>query len=64
MIWGKTNKEKEQQRQNRDSNWFAWRPVKLVSGRWCWLERLHRVFWANWSGCGYDYFDKSRGLGR
>lgn len=20
--------------------WFAWRPVKLVSGRWVWLRRV------------------------
>lgn len=23
--------------------WFAWRPVRLVTGEWAWLETVHRT---------------------
>lgn len=23
--------------------WFAWRPVRLVTGRWAWFRNVHRV---------------------
>lgn len=23
--------------------WFAWRPVRLASGKWAWLRKVHRV---------------------
>jgi hypothetical protein len=25
--------------------WFAWRPVRLVDGRWVWLRRVMRRLW-------------------
>lgn len=56
MIWGKTNKQKIEKQKQKDSNWFAWRPVQLDDGRWCWFERVRRVFWASWGTAGYDYY--------
>lgn len=26
-------------------SWFAWRPVRLESGRWSWLSRVQRKRW-------------------
>lgn len=23
--------------------WFAWRPVRLVTGKWAWLRNVHRT---------------------
>lgn len=23
--------------------WFAWYPVRLWDGRWCWLEKIERL---------------------
>ena len=23
--------------------WFAWRPVRLTSGKWAWLRNVHRI---------------------
>lgn len=23
--------------------WYAWRPVKMLDGRWIWLERVMRI---------------------
>lgn len=39
MIWGKTYSEKDANRKWKSpvSLWFAWRPVRLQSGRWVWL---------------------------
>jgi len=39
MIWGKTYKE---QKIHRQTKWFAWYPVQLKDGRWCWLECVWR----------------------
>lgn len=27
--------------------WFAWRPVKLITGEWIWWEWTRRVSWFN-----------------
>jgi len=36
--------------------WFAWRPVKLESGNWAWLETVVR--WGEYSGyTGYWFFE-------
>jgi hypothetical protein len=30
-----------------DNKWFAWRPVKLVTGEWTWLCYVRRVWRSN-----------------
>ncbi len=58
MIWGKTDKQRKEIQDQKDRNWFAWRPIHLVDGRWCWLQRVSREFWVTWGGSGYNYFEK------
>lgn len=55
MIWGKTDKEKSE-RIIRCKQWFAWRPVKLEDGRWCWWEKIWAMEWEHWGRFGVDYY--------
>lgn len=50
MIWGKTYKEVSDTRNKKDANWFAWYPVHLKDGRWCWLTRIKRTMYLWWDG--------------
>lgn len=63
MIWGLTNIEREKRRKEKKRlGWFAWYPVRLKDGRWCWLQRVTYSFWGAWGcGSGYDYKIKERG---
>lgn len=38
--------------------WFAWRPVRLVDGRWAWLRRVERFRdgVGSWGFYFYRYF--------
>lgn len=40
MIWGKFESQKLKPEDWR--KWFAWRPVMLDDGRWCWLEYVQK----------------------
>lgn len=42
MIWGKTYSEKIKARTRKNLAWFAWRPVRLHSGRMAWLQKVKR----------------------
>ncbi len=42
MIWGESS-EARHFRLFRYNLWFAWHPVKLVTGRWCWWEHIWRA---------------------
>lgn len=53
MIFGKTTTEK--QAKFRSGIWFAWRPVQLKDGRWCWLQWVEYKWDSGWGGCWYDY---------
>ena len=44
MKWGKAIDEKGWQ------DWFAWRPVQLITGCWIWLEWVQRGNWTSGSG--------------
>ena len=61
MIWGKTYKEKRE-RIASVKNWFAWYPIRLADGRWCWWERTYYTSWTSWGSSGNDYtlFNESR----
>lgn len=37
MIWGKTTEQKLE-RIYSFHKWFAWYPVELENGQWCWWE--------------------------
>ena len=43
MIWGSTYKQLFACR-----TWFAWRPVRLVDGRWAWMCTLQRKWDGRW----------------
>ena len=60
MIWGKTNKEKEDWQKKKDSHWFVWYPIQLVDGRWVWWEFVIRESWCSWDGSYYEY--KMKGI--
>lgn len=55
MQWGITIAEQDRRRAAAERErvvkrrtwhpWFAWRPVRLVDGTWCWLEPLERIGW-------------------
>ena len=56
MIWGKTDKEKVQAKQekrerrvhkHKEGLWFAWHGVFLTDGRRAWLSTVHR----KWRDC-------------
>lgn len=44
MIWGSTYAEKHERRLRfwKWHPWYAWYPVRLVCGRWAWLEKIER----------------------
>ena len=37
MRWGKTTKDTSGWQW-----WFAWKPVRMMDGRWCWMEGVSR----------------------
>lgn len=37
--------------------WFAWRPVRLASGKWAWLRR---VSWFKPLGLFTEYYEPTR----
>lgn len=47
MIWGRTDAAKydtiARARAEHWHSWFAWRPVRLLDGRWAWLQTLERI---------------------
>ena len=57
MIFGKTYEEKHAQKQawlrarKKETDWFAWFPVKVYDGRWVWLQTIK----VNW--CISEYTD-------
>ena len=55
MIWGKTDKEKDDIQAKKDAHWFAWHPVKLEDGRWVWLEYMARRYYCYRQGGRYEY---------
>jgi len=55
MIWGKTTKQRDLERAMKNANWFAWRPVQLADGRWCWWQRICRDTHESWDGGWYSY---------
>jgi len=38
MILGRTYKERDRRREIKESKWYAWYPIHLADGRWCWFE--------------------------
>lgn len=56
MKWGMTESERRIHEAHKDTRWFAWYPVKLMSGRWCWLERVRRQWHDGWGGGGWNYY--------
>lgn len=58
MIWGKTYKQQQEERDRKNANWFAWHPVHLEDGRWCWLERVKRNYWHSYGNSGWEYYAK------
>jgi len=50
MIWGKV-------RDNRTNwvLWFAWRPVRLIDGRWAWWHLIERRKKFSLTRAGYVY---------
>lgn len=42
MIFGPKRKGPRENR-SKWHQWFAWRPVRLIDGRWIWLERCERA---------------------
>jgi len=42
MIWGTKNKIKKPWRITWF--WFAWRPVKLLDGRWVWWQKVEKFY--------------------
>lgn len=55
MIWGKTYIEKGDIKRKKALRWFAWYPVHLKDGRWCWLDYVKYDYWASWGSSGSDY---------
>lgn len=60
MLWGMTAAQKEAIAKGYVAElWFAWHPVKLFDGRWCWLDYV----WRKWECdcftagvvCGWTY---------
>lgn len=58
MIWGQT-KEQAKAAFERPTLVFAWRPIRLVDGRWAWMTHVLRKWvedeGANWAGDGSRY---------
>jgi hypothetical protein len=53
MIWGKT---KAELRIPKESVWFAWYPVQLKNGKYCWLQYIKKI--TTWSGIFWnDYYE-------
>lgn len=52
MIWGIFNFEKHHRTWGRHK-WFAWRPVELRCGRWCWLQYIYRRRYSGYDCCNY-----------
>ncbi len=51
MIWGRTKeeqwmiREKWKQNHEKETLWFAWRPVRLKDGRWVWWQTVRRRYY-------------------
>ena len=44
MMWGKSIDEKKSiiDKKHQWNPWYCWYPVKLLNGRWVWLEEISR----------------------
>jgi len=63
MIWGKTDKEKDEIKRRKALKWFAWRPVPLKDGRWCWWEYVsykHHSVTGLGGHMGYFTYEKTK----
>jgi len=54
MMWGKT-KQQWYRDYCGDHRWFAWYPVKLRTGQWCWLQTI----WYRGTGKGGNIYSIS-----
>jgi hypothetical protein len=54
MIWGETFDHRKA-RMLAPHLWFAWRPIRLVTGEWAWLTNVMRVWWDDkYANYAYD----------
>jgi len=54
MIWGKKHEDKYDPFEPHE--WFAWRPVQLMDGRWIWWERIMRHKYLGRDSTGVEYY--------
>jgi hypothetical protein len=59
MVYGKSNAQREEAVRVRKNwhLWFAWRPVRLDTGRMVWLEKVKRkgTICDTWEGQEWNY---------
>ncbi len=53
MIFGKTYEQENGKRKR--GHWFAWHPVKLENGQWCWWQQVMRIPKGGRDLVWYDY---------
>jgi hypothetical protein len=49
----------------RWKEWFAWHPVQLRNGKWCWLVKIFRAYTHDMGRIGifdWDYVSHKEGL--
>ena len=59
MIFGKSDEQRKAAVRRRENwhLWFAWRIVRLDTGRLVWLEKVQRIgtFECGYDGCEWEY---------